>query len=448
MPDYKALETLKGDICQASIFTSTGFAEIVRQAIEMFKQAGLLELAVNAYRMLLPIYQMSEDYKSQQLCHGDLYTLTGQLNDETQMKQRIFSNYYRVSLFGKKLGTDLDGQTFIYREKNTCRLAEFTDRIKNQFARPYGDISNVVIVPNAQVVDRATLDESKCYLQIATVELFLTAEQQAERTTPFKQHFGANRFGMEQPFTKNAGSKVHSASIEDQWLRRTVYVTKRAFPFALKRFQVSSTEEQELSPIEYAESLISKKVQQLRGEMSVATPNLKTLQRELQGTLLTQVNAGAGAIIQTFLSNGAKDKFPQEQREKLADITIEFDRALIFATKLNKKFMEPTADQTLLQEELEKGHERFHQSLEECDIIGERHAARRNQAQAAQQEQAALANRKLDGPSMEKLVDQKDSKFDAPKKSRSVLMDSGAGSSDKAAKSSSRALSRPSTPKS
>jgi len=441
LPEASALLTLKDEVCQASVFSSEGFAELVKQAIEMFKRAGLLELAVAAYRMLLPIYQMSEDYKMQQQCHADLYTLTGQLNDETQMKQRIFSNYYRVTMYGKLLGSDLDGNTFIYREKNICRLAEFTERLKNQYAKPFGGVANVVILPNAQVVNRAEIDETKCYLQIASVELFLTPEQQTERQTPFKQHFGANRFVMEQPFSRST-HKAQSANIEDQWLRRTIYTTARAFPFATKRFKIVSSEDQELSPIEYAEAMIAKKVQQLKAEMSVATPNLKTLQRELQGTLLTQVNAGAGAIIHTFLSDEAAEKYTKEQRERLADVTIDFDRSLLFAVKLNKKFMEPTADQTMLQEELEKGHQRFRASLDACAIIAERHTSRRAEAAAQQQQQAALANKKLDA------------KFDAPKKTKSSALGltssspsvphaSGQGSASPLIKASTRTLGTP-----
>jgi hypothetical protein len=412
MPHVSALMTLKGEVCQASVFSSEGFAELIKQAIEMLKRAGHLELAVAAYRMLLPIYQMSEDYKMQQMCHADLYTLTGQLNDEIQMKQRIFSNYYRVSIFGKLLGADLDGQTFIYREHPMCKLAQFRDRLVTQYARVVGGLENVIVMGNGQTVVRSELDDAKCYLQIANVELFLTPDQQVERATPFKQHFGANRFVMEQPFSSGTGSKTHAATIENQWLRRTIYSTPRAFPFPSKRIRVTSSEDQELSPIEYAEALIAKKVQQLRSEMSVATPNLKTLQLILQGTLLTQVNAGAGAIIQAFLSDEAAEKYPKEQREKLADVTIEFDRSLIFAVKVNKKFMEPTADQTLLQEELEKGHQRFHAMLDSCQVISGRHASRRNEVAAAQKEQAELANKKLDN------------KPDMAKKGKSKLWDS------------------------
>lgn len=437
MPESSALATLKDEVCQSSVFSRQGFADLVREAIEMFKKAGLLELAVAAYRMLLPIYQTTEDYKMQQLCHGDLFTLTGQLNDETQMKQRIFSNYYRVTFCGTKLGTDLDGHTFIYRELNTMRLADFTTRLRvqlsNVYSSPSGDESNVIVIGNAQVLNRAELDlENKCYLQIASVEVFWGQEQNSEKSTAFKQHFGAKQFVMEQPFAKGSSGKAQTSSIEDQWLRRTIYTTERSFPFATKRLRVSHSEDQELSPIEYAEALIVKKSQQVRAELNVATPNLKTLQRELQGTLLTQVNAGVGAVIQTFLANEAADKYSEEMRERLAEATMDFDRALESAVKLNKRRMEPTADQTLLQEELEKGHTRFHTALHACSIIAEVQAKRRQKFAAKEQEQAERANKKLE------------TKLDAPKKTKSGALELSPSAPSFASGNSSANLGRPS----
>lgn len=44
------------------------------------------------------------------------------------MQQRIFSNYYRVAFYGKKL-KDLDGKMFIYKEKNTVMLPVFAENI-------------------------------------------------------------------------------------------------------------------------------------------------------------------------------------------------------------------------------------------------------------------------------------------------------------------------------
>lgn len=61
------------------------------------------------------------------MTYGNLSVL-GILLDEEQIKQRIFSNYYRVAFFGKKL-LDLDGKEFIYKELNTTMLAQFTDKI-------------------------------------------------------------------------------------------------------------------------------------------------------------------------------------------------------------------------------------------------------------------------------------------------------------------------------
>lgn len=77
----------------------------------------------------------------QNACYRDLVQLTDTLTDtvslsssdsysfyQTQMQQRIFSNYYRVAFFGKKL-KDLDGKMLIYKEKNTVMLPVFAQNI-------------------------------------------------------------------------------------------------------------------------------------------------------------------------------------------------------------------------------------------------------------------------------------------------------------------------------
>ena len=111
------------------------------------REGGFYESGVSAYQMMLPIFQVfyrtltpftrpfplphsqeTGDYAKQRKCYQDLVDLTGILLDEEQIKQRIFSNYYRVAFFGKKL-LDLDGKEFIYKELNTTMLAQFTDKI-------------------------------------------------------------------------------------------------------------------------------------------------------------------------------------------------------------------------------------------------------------------------------------------------------------------------------
>jgi hypothetical protein len=44
------------------------------------------------------------------------------------MKQRIFSNYYRVAFYGKKF-EDMDQKAYIYKEHVTMMLPDFTAKL-------------------------------------------------------------------------------------------------------------------------------------------------------------------------------------------------------------------------------------------------------------------------------------------------------------------------------
>ena len=111
---------------------------------------------------------------------------------------------------------------------------------------------------------------------------------------------------------------------------------------------------------------------------------------------MTQVNAGAAAIIKLFLSDEAATKHEQKDREKLADLVVDFFKTLALGLKLNKSFMDPTADQLVLHEELEKGYERFDQLLNSCSIFKSVCPSRYSQGNGSQtQENLKSHSRKL-----------------------------------------------------
>jgi len=149
LPELPALQSMKDEICQTSLFTTEGFAKLIQEAIDMLKevrllakkakpltdlmnpslQGGFFESSVQAYRMMLPIYLESENYAKQKEIYQDLLLLANKLTDESQLKQRIFSNYYRVAFYGAKFGEELNGKEFVYKELNTTRVAEVTERL-------------------------------------------------------------------------------------------------------------------------------------------------------------------------------------------------------------------------------------------------------------------------------------------------------------------------------
>jgi hypothetical protein len=130
----------------------------------------------------------------------------------------------------------------------------------------------------------------------------------------------------------------------------------------------------ELSPIENAVLLLKNKTQSMKNELNSRNPRLKILQRELQGSLLLQVNAGPLAIMQAFLKDEDSKKFETNHRNDLADVGTTFSRTLIAAVAVNKRLIGP--DQVPLQEELERQLENFRNELDRFSILEERRQAR------------------------------------------------------------------------
>lgn len=363
--DLAHLKLLSNELCQSSMFTKEGFVRLLREAIDLLKEGEFYESCVAAYRMILPIFYENDDYAKQKSCYDDLGSLCQKILSVNTMQQRIFSNYYRVSFYGELMGEDMNGVAFIYKEPPTMRVADMTDNILMKYKEKFGQ-DNVILVPNNENIENITKDRKKIYIQLCNVELHLSKEQLEEKNTGFKQHFGVTRFVMEQPFTRGGGAR---GTLEDQYIRKTFFTTERMFPFLKKRLRVISVYEEELSPIECAISLIEKRVRALRTELNLSPPNLKNLQRELQGSLLTQVNAGPISIVQIFLSNEKCGSYEEDKRSHLAQSISELERTLAFAVKLNKNSIDGSENQTILQEELEKGYNKLKASLEGCVIF-------------------------------------------------------------------------------
>lgn len=62
-------------------------------------------------------------------CHSDLANLCNKIVEDNKASGRIFSNYYRVGLFGQEnLGAN-HGAEYVYKENPATRLADLSDRL-------------------------------------------------------------------------------------------------------------------------------------------------------------------------------------------------------------------------------------------------------------------------------------------------------------------------------
>jgi len=218
-------------------------------------------------------------------------------------------------------------------------------------------------------------------LQIGSVFPHFTEKELKLRTSEWAKVFDIDSFYMDQPFTKTG--QAHATSHEDQWIRRQIYKTEYAFPFLLKRIQIIRTSEQELSPIENAIIAITDKLNTFNSELNSSNPRIKILQRDLQGTLLLQVNAGPMALVITFLSEENKAKYKEEHRNLLADRFHQFIRTLHHSVVLNGSLKgtlkSDEGQQQLLQDTLEEQLKLMTEKLKEFPIFSQRTLALANE---------------------------------------------------------------------
>eukprot|EP01099_Mayorella_cantabrigiensis_P008200 TRINITY_DN758_c0_g1_i1.p1 TRINITY_DN758_c0_g1~~TRINITY_DN758_c0_g1_i1.p1 ORF type:complete len:335 (+),score=72.07 TRINITY_DN758_c0_g1_i1:173-1177(+) len=313
-------------------------------------------MAIDLQMLLSRILKKGREYE--QLCDTfeHLHELCNNIFQSNQTNARIFSTYYRVRFYGKVLG-DMNGKQYIYKEKNIVRLVDLSERLKNQYGSKFGG-ENVHILPNKEP-DESTFQDGHVYMQIAAVDAYIPHEELGFRPTPFERSHNINKFRFETPFTTTG--KTHSDDMAEQCKRRTILTVSRSFPYVQKRLIVESKEETMLSPIETGTELMVNRIQALEVELNSPSPNTKTLQIVLQGSVLLQVNAGPMGIFNTFL--GAKrDQFDKQHVKVLRDKMMEFVELCGEAVFLNSTLIGP--DQKEFQARLEEGFEQLKANIQ------------------------------------------------------------------------------------
>jgi hypothetical protein len=362
LPKRQELESLEQEICQSRIFTEEGYVILLKEAVGQLKRQTLFETCVEVYRLLLPLYQHRRNYAKQAECYLDLQGLCNNSVKETQDNRRIFANYYRVAFFGggEKL-QDLDGRQYVYKEQGGTRLADFSQRLTAQFSKKIPS-ENIHLVSNLSDFDRTKMQDGHLYIQLVSVEPYFAPDELASRPTVFERYNNVSKFIYETPFTK--GQSKISEKLEEQWKRKTIITTAGAFPCLKRRLAVKEQQVIELSPIQNSVELIQKKAQSMQTELNKLPRNTKTLQMELQGTLLLQVNAGPAAIATEFL--GKREKYETKKVESLGTEFVNFVQLLAEGVAVNNQLIGP--EQIILQQELVNGYFRLKNLI--CQLTG------------------------------------------------------------------------------
>uniref|UniRef100_A0A8C5LQ60 Dedicator of cytokinesis 6 n=1 Tax=Leptobrachium leishanense TaxID=445787 RepID=A0A8C5LQ60_9ANUR len=340
-------------ICTGKYFTEAGLVGLLERAAASFDKGGLFEAVNEVYKLLIPIYEASRDYKKLASVHGKLQDA---FNKITNQVSRMFGTYFRVGFYGSKFG-DLDDQEFVYKEPSITKLAEISHRLQEFYTERFGD-GAVQVVKDSNHVDKSKLDPNKAFIQITYVEPFFDTYELKDRVTYFDKNYNLRTFLFCTPFTLDG--RAHG-ELHEQYKRKTVLTTSHAFPYIKTRVNVVHREEVVLIPVEVAIEDMQKKTQELAFATHQDPADAKMLQMVLQGCVGTTVNQGPLEVAQVFLAEIPEDPRLYRLHNKLRLCFRDFTKSCEDALRKNKSLIGP--DQREYQRELERNYLRLREAL-------------------------------------------------------------------------------------
>eukprot|EP00026_Physarum_polycephalum_P000226 Phypoly_transcript_00226.p1 GENE.Phypoly_transcript_00226~~Phypoly_transcript_00226.p1 ORF type:complete len:1906 (-),score=310.18 Phypoly_transcript_00226:3-5720(-) len=334
----------------AEDFSSTGLLRLLTESIKYMNEADLYEVTANLYKLVIPIHEKSHNYDALMKCYGDLRDTYSTLMLSIKQQSRMLGSYYRVGFYGKVFD-ELDGKEFVYKEPKITRLVEIKDRLAELYKVPQKAGEPVVVVlPDSSVVDRSKLDPNVAHLQITSVTPYFD-HATSPNLTPFERLHNLNRFIYETPYTLS-GTVGQSTSLADQYKKKTILTVEKHFPYMKKRLVVTSKQVVSLDPIQNSIEAIEGRTDLLQTELK-GSPNAKTLQAILQGSVRLQVNAGPQEICRVFMAD--ETKYSAEHVARLRLALRQFLQVCEEALHINRSLVE-SEQQRSFHDELVQGY--------------------------------------------------------------------------------------------
>lgn len=266
-------------ICESSTFTRAGLFAHLAEAVGFLKKDSLFESCIAVERLIVDIHKENRSFGDISKVFLDLEKLCMEIINANATNSRLFSQYYLVGFYGEMFG-DLNRRQYIYKERPHIRVAEFTNRIVEQYMTKFGSC-NVI---KGSLPDESEINFAVPNIRVLSIQPHLTEEELAKRSTAFERQFNITSFIYETPMTTTG--KKYSEDMKEQQKKKTVLTTQYAFPYVIKRLPVMNESHSILSPIQTATEIIVERCQALRQEIHATPPNSKTLQIILQGSVL------------------------------------------------------------------------------------------------------------------------------------------------------------------
>ena len=160
--------------------------------------------------------------------------------------------YFRVIYLGLGFLDNIRDRQFIYQGEPSERQNTFIDRLRQ-------------LHPSAQILTKGEPEDMEGqYLQVQPVSVFRDLEnpiyQQPKVVQSTREYVTASR-----PHRFAVTSKRHSpaSGVQDQWIEKTIFTTREAFPTILRRSEIISIDAVQLTPLQTAVERTTRKTAEL-----------------------------------------------------------------------------------------------------------------------------------------------------------------------------------------
>ncbi len=202
---------------------------------------------------------------------------------------RHASRYFRVVYKGMGFAPSLRDKQFIFEASAEDRQSMFTDRMRQQH-------------PSAQIVSSGDIEDVEGqYLQISAVspyrDLNHRVYQQSRVPQSIREYLLSSRSDR---FAVTSKRHSPTSEISDQWVEKTIYNTKEAFPNILRRSEIISSSILSLSPLETAIERTIRKTSELGSFEKRVQDGDETSLKSLIDTIQSSIDASSASTVAKY----------------------------------------------------------------------------------------------------------------------------------------------------
>ncbi|KYR00713.1 DOCK family protein [Tieghemostelium lacteum] len=324
----------QGALFQTQIWTLEYVVQLLEQAIVLLEKCNRYELAIETYYLVSKILKAKKDYRALINCLSNSKQLCETLIEKSK-DSRIFSRYYRVGFYGKKL-EEQDGKEYIYKKPHSVSVSAVQSKITQNLQEKFGEHQQIHMLSNVKL-EETTLQEDAIYIQIVNVEPYIDNGNVDIGVSQFDQYFNLTSFISEVAFSQEG--KAIQQDIAKQQKKKTIFSVNMAFPYVKNRLEIKDKKEIILSPIENAIELIKGRCIKLKEQLDTNPPKINPLQQIIQGSVFPMVNEGPLKVCEIFLNKKTISSYNAEHVEQLKKAMEKFLIYCGFTIRLSRSCM-------------------------------------------------------------------------------------------------------------